>query len=328
MSVYSLLLQTEQRSKRIRAEGFIYEEIVSNMYAISIVCIMYKLQWSCEWTRLKRRRGVQLILESICLGPVHSKRSMSQQEIVDEIYAGRIHGLCLVSMTLPVELRSRHNHFPAIFKRKKIERHHIPAFMVEYCEQNNLKLPGQPLLVSSFYCEQQLLDCDYVAFLLGIGYEVTWLECVYEFAVAQPFREFIAERARARAEAVAAGQPLVADMFKLQVNSSVFGQSILRADRYKWTKFVTDQEFYRYYVTDRYLIDALPIHNPVDQQQQHWEVSLRPRRVTRKSPITIGLKILNAAKVHLLRFVLDTLPDYLGDDGFEVMNIDTGAARG
>ncbi len=259
------------------------------------------------------------MIESVCIGPVHNKHAMSQDEILDEIYWRRINGLAIVSITLPLPLRPVHDHFPAIFKRAKIKREQTPQFMQDYCERNNLKLPSQPMLVSSFFCENQLLDLEYVAFLMHLGYEVTWVERVYQFATARPFSDFIRDRAAARADAVQQGDVLQADLCKLQVNSSVFGQSILRADRYKTTRFVSNEDFERYYMNNRNLVDLLPVYDGTGEKEVFWEVSLRPRVVTRKNPITIGLKILMAAKVHLLKFVLEYLPEFLGDRNFECM---------
>lgn len=255
------------------------------------------------------------------------KRNVTEEEIINAVKDGSLKGFVQVDVEFSEDLREKYDRFPLIIGNTWIRSEHWGDFMRDYCEKNGLPLDSKRLLVSGHAARKMLFSCEYLQFLLEMGACVTRVYRVLEFQMETIFRNYIDKMVDGRNEAdervKMATDPIEKAAIKSMGNTfkglcnMAYGSMLISVTDHRNVSFTDNTSVISMYINSPRFKGLRKISSDI------YEVSALRRTYKIEHPAHIGVTVLQAAKVHMLRLYYRLFYDTLDPRKYYLAYCDT-----
>ena len=224
------------------------------------------------------------------------------------------------------EVIEKTDSYPLIISPMNIQNHHLSDFSKDLLREKNLKLSNNNTKLVAHHCgvDNYLISLPLLQFLIKQGVEVSVIHKVIKFKKGYYLKQFIDENIRMRA---AVSNPFIKNALKL-INNAIYGCTLLNPLNYSTeAKICHDGNS-----SNMLKSFSKPNLKKVDIiNEERFLVTYNRSSVEASSPIFVGYRILDHAKLYMYRFWYSTIvPTYgkraqfvYSDTDSFIMNIET-----
>lgn len=205
-----------------------------------------------------------------------------------------------VDLSCPLEYQDNHKKFPLCPNHIEITKDILSPFNKGLLKQHKCSATKSKKLTSNFFDKlNYIVLYDTLKFYLKRGMKLAKIHRIVKFDQAPWMKPFVEYNISQRQKAVS---KFGSDFFKL-INNSCYGYSLLRVEKHKDIKLVTNESsFNRYssrhtYEQGNYISKDLAI------------IQLAKNKVEIKQPNYVGMAILDISKEHIFKFVYENIMD-------------------
>lgn len=296
-----LKAKTDEISTYIRNEGF-------NVVAM----------WQCEWKSEQSNNVlIREFLKKARL-PHHTKKTMTQQEVLRLIRDGSLFGLVECDIHVPPALLEHFEEMPPIFKNTDISKDDIGEHMKTYAENEGLMKKPRRSLIGSMFGKKILLATPLIQWYLSHGLVIERIrgDSVSQNNCFRGFGEAVSDARRAGD--IDTSNAILADTMKLLGNSA-HGKTVTNQEKHRNVKICTDTNASQA-VNDPHF---RALHNISDGI---YEVDMTKPSINMNLPIQIGFFVYQYAKLRMLEFYYDFLVKFIDPSDFQMCEMDTESA--
>ena len=269
--------------------------------------------WECEWWRLyKTTTNAKLHIRE----NFPYRRSLTEQQLIEEIKKGKIFGYVQCDIEVPENLREIFANFPPVFKNILVSKNDIGYLMKTYSEEEGTMSQPKKVLISSSTLQNETLITPLLLFYLQLGLVVTKIHRFVEYTPRKCFNSFVqaAVDARRRGDEIH-NSSVVAETMKVLANSS-HGYQINDRSRHTVTKYLSDKKTHA--AINSKLFEKLDHLN-----NSLYEVELAKAVIELRAPIIVGFFILQYAKLRMLELYYNFFTRFCDVNRFEELEMDT-----
>ena len=249
-----------------------------------------------------------------------TKKSMSEQDILNMVRTGELFGLVKVDIYTPDHLKDRLDEFPAIFKNCDVGIDDISPLMRRYCQENHKLTKPTRLLISSHKADNILLITPLLKYYLELGLRVTKIHYTVHFPDHKPcFQDFADKVCDARR--LGDKDPdseVLANTFKL-VGNSAYGK--ITMNKTKQTNVIYANGLHATFLINQPRFKAC---KRIDDDL--YEVELYKTKHVFDLPLHLGVFVYGYAKLRMCQWTHQFMQHYLPRDSYELVEMDTDSS--
>ncbi len=202
-------------------------QLLKYEFGVDEITIIYMCEFHHEYESNEGKYH-QSYLEFLQAHPQYdiSKKSMSENELLQQIFEGKLHGFLHADFESTPQLIEKTELFPLLFHKANISRKDTGPIMNEYLEKMKILRKPRLELISSHKCKGLLVATNLVQFYMEMGVKITNVERLIQFDLSDSMYSMVQKASDLRYKATNNEEKVLGNLMKTLV-VSCYGKFLL-----------------------------------------------------------------------------------------------------